>query len=128
MRYKGGWIKMTNISEMTDEQLNEACAIEVMEWHKIGCKFYDENNEFQFNDTECKTSWYERWNPTRDLNHAWMLAEKTLGDNWWKIEINAKHDGVAIVYGVIINGTALWKYSNLARAISEACLIAKRNK
>lgn len=67
---------MTNISSMTDEQLAEALAIEVMGWKKY-CNF--EGRECFKNDDDWH--WIEDWQPCTDLNQAVECAENWQGQS-----------------------------------------------
>ena len=67
---------MTDFSTMTDTQLDEWLAVNVMEWEKW-CN--SEGHECFKNDDDWH--WIEDWQPTRDLNQAVMCAEKWSKDN-----------------------------------------------
>ena len=127
-----------NISEMTNEQLNDACAIEVMGWEMV-----------QMTPTskecwgECHTDpWIgivgheiieiAKWNPTHDLNQVWMLVNKLIDTRDFIFDLRAVQDGAGRFYEVNITDRenkiySTTKYSRVARAISEACLMAKRS-
>jgi len=114
-----------NPSEMTDEQLNEACAIEVMEWHEGIGALKDEWHGKQGVYIMPKAS----WNPIHDLNQAWMLTEKILGDSG-EVAVSfqrGKYWAKLIRHYKILACPYIGKES-LAHALSEACLMAKRGK
>ncbi len=120
-----------NISEMTNEQLNEALAIEVMGWildssvttGRLGLAWY-------CNEEMDDVIAVKNWNPAEDLNQAVECAEKMYPEleiqlgriglkgyevffMWFDESI---HDGY---YAVI---------PSPARAISEAVLMARRGE
>ena len=118
-------------NEMTDQELNEAIAIEVMGWHEFMGWWCEERLSHR-NAPDGKEHWRKYktkdWNPTHDLNQAWMLVEKFKGTSL----------SVHIYCGFALNGVQISKNlkeisfvefkDNPARALSEACLTAKRGE
>ena len=108
-------------SNMTDKELDEALALEVMEW-----LFWD---GFYYGKDGGTEQPYILWTPTTDLNQAFEVLEKY---------IDRKRNAV-IHYNIDINYASIYEYGardaigeskgkNLARAICEAVLTAKRGK
>lgn len=79
---------MTDFSTMTDSQLNEWLAVEVMGWHEDS----DHMNLWLDKDGEITTD-KEDWQPARDLNKAVMCADymANLGFSWTVENVENDH-------------------------------------
>ena len=111
---------MKQPNEMTDREMDEALATEVMGWHPV----------------EREGGWYLRvgevgirkdnWHPTENLNQAvecawetsYITINKFADKKKWRVTVDYKGDGC---YCNSFN-------TSLARAICEAVLIAKRGE
>lgn len=116
---------MTYISSMTDEQLNEALAIEVMKFRFWDGVYYSEDGrEIELGD----------WQPTTDLNQAVGCAEKWINRRGhYRVRLEYQEDIYGwsyhaaiehIYYADIVN----IRNANPARALCEAVLMAKRRE
>ena len=123
---------MKTISEMTDEELNNAVAVEVMGWYEQ----YDalawewaywstekdaevaENTDFDF--------YLNEWNPCEDIRQAWQVVEKMRSMGWSYVV----GDEAGIYYCKFINLyiTCSDEANTQQRAICQAALDAVRNK
>jgi len=123
------------MNDMTDKELDEALALEVMGWHEGDTRCYDIINRhffergFYFQDSGALVMPVNEWNPTKDKNQAFEVLSKC---------IDRKRNAV-IHYNIDINYASIYEYGargaigeskgkNLARAICEAVLTAKRGK
>ena len=69
---------MKEISEMTNEELNYAVAVEVMGWSKEsnehGQKIYTNADGYEY---------VGNWLPTTHIFSAWQVVERMRKDKWW---------------------------------------------
>ena len=118
---------MKQPSEMTNQELNEALAVEVKGWHKLLGFWYNESDEIQ-----CER---EDWNPAEDLNQAVECAKKetyALRIDWC---VGGEPTCSAWVWfpvenldGERVNAEYMAIAESPARALSEAVLMAKRGE
>lgn len=117
---------MTDISSMTDEQLNEALAIEVMGWRKdaIGDWWVGKKDNIM-----ALKELVEDWQPCIDLNQAVECADymANLGFNWSVDNIENDHYH-ASVYRPSTEHIYFCDANIPARALSEAVLMAVRGE
>jgi len=115
---------MTDFSTMTDDQLDEWLAVNVMGWmldlveNEWGLRYYRGTDGKSVMDARL-------WQPTRDLNQAVMCAEK------WKkvaeernIEIVYTWSGYHIQLRVVDKVVGKSKVDEFARALCEAVCMA----
>jgi hypothetical protein len=70
---------MTDYSQMTNEQVNERLATQVMGWHDSECGWWADgidNVKFFITERDKQDDSDTVWNPAEDLNQAVMCAEK----------------------------------------------------
>ncbi|HAC16942.1 MAG TPA: hypothetical protein DCE78_13505 [Bacteroidetes bacterium] len=117
--------KMKEIKDLTDDELNEAAAIEVMGWHKSMGFFWKNIG------TDGTDELINNWNPTSDLNQAFEAVKKlqTKNERIYHFACGTYHDGEVFVEIENITTDDLIGHSdndNIARAICEAALMAVR--
>jgi len=128
-------------NEMTDQELSEVIAIEVMGWEKETTAtehaivdYWTVGNGILtrecFNESACT-----EWNPVHDLNQAWEAEEYWLKENGeWDFGIYRRWQGEELCWvvwmtkeiGAEINIEA--ENTNPARAICEALISAVREE
>ena len=70
---------MKTISEMTDEELNNAVAVEVMGWHEQ----YERGYRAEWvGEHERDGEDVENWNPSTDIKQAFQVVEKMRSMGW----------------------------------------------
>lgn len=142
---------MKTISEMTNEELNEALAVEVMGWNK-GCilggypDYYCWSDEI--NEEKYHWSWMEEienekekynavmecseWQPTTDLNQAFEVLEKYINKDNTRIQTDTLEGNFWEVrifrYGEESGYLGRAVEKSLALAICEAALQAVRKE
>lgn len=77
---------MTSHEDLTDEQIIERVAVEVMQWHPDG-KMWKENAEPHYvrghtEDVCYDGDEYKAWNPLTDWNHTMEVVEKLRAEGW----------------------------------------------
>jgi len=120
-------------SQMTNEQVNERLAVEVMGWEKEKTWFDGLHNYIEYwtlgngipvMDNNIGKSYCSFWQPTTDLNHAVMCAEKIgreiyiekrVGGDYW------------VMVGELSDNPSVAESASLPRALSEAILQAVDN-
>ena len=130
-----------NISEMTNEQLNEALAIEVMGWKKhpdmMGSWWIMDEDKFAGYIWKPHPPFaFDIWKPAEDMNQAveclnyWLnvtgsLVEiKKMDNKYWEVELWRESPKTAPENP--LNGVATDE--SFPRALSEAVLMAKRGE
>ena len=128
-----------NISQMTNEQLNEALAIEVMGWVRDGDKYWSEMADGKAPRLWSFVGLCGEWNPAEDLNQAVECAGELYKMNDRNILLPAyefileqqsreyyrahmKWFAGRVQEGFYVVG------NSPARALSEAVLMAKRGE
>ena len=121
-----------NISEMTNEELNEALAVEVMGWGMENGFFVSPT----LKDGKEIVCFVWEWTPTEDMNQAveclnyWLnvtgsLVEiKKMDNKYWEVELWRESPKTAPENP--LNGVATDE--SFPRALSEAVLMAKRGE
>jgi len=131
---------MKLISEMTDEELNEALAVEVMGWvksietkdNKVFMNCWAESLEdYLVGESLHRIMEQSLWRPTNDPNQAFEVLDKVYIDFTIDVQRSAGQWGVEIDgsngYGRVKVGKWLWT-NELPRAICEAVLQAVRKE
>ena len=120
---------MTKVSEMTNDELSECLAIEVMGWE------YRKKYESYYRWVDSKN--YElvcgkaEWNPAKDTNQTFECANKLCnnkGGRYWGIRISPYIDGYFAEFHSKQEEIFRACRNHPARALSEAVLMAKRNE
>lgn len=121
---------MTDISNMTDEQLNEALAIEVMGWTEKERYYQSDGTTYKFYVYgDNKTCVKENWNPTHDLNQAFEVLDKWHSFSTCNISHAIYRNGekyLVTLDCLPFQSVAQVKHKSLARAICEAVLTVVR--
>lgn len=112
---------MKQPNEMTNEELDEALAIEVMGWHIFGYEWHELGGKYVMDVND--------WHPTTDLNQTWECLEKFKGYEILK-SCYRKNYSVRVweEFGLVNRCAGTVVSDNLPRALCEAVLMAKRGE
>ena len=122
---------MTEISEMTNEELNNAVAVEVMGWKKYIPPGDEKFAKYVLNDNLELAHYCFSWKPTENNDAAWQVAERINKLGYLVIIKTWPKE-----YGNLPSCSLVNKDNDRAfsiattanRAICEAALMATRNK
>ena len=124
------------IREMTNPEVDEACAVEVMGWKSCIHSMQDRNDKTEHGwQTEKETKRKKYWLPTKNLEQAFMIVERMIDfDDKKRIHgFELFYDTVSF-NAVFQNLDTNKRYSNMTmtssapRVICEAALMAVRER
>ncbi len=122
------------ISEMTNAELDEAVAVEVMGWKKVKSNLLPPHLPFIYEDDEDMPIPFNYYNFSSSISHAWMVIDKSEGNftlrRFWKLSV-ADPENYPMEWDCDIRfGNNLGRSIRCAtpeRAICEAALYAMRS-
>ena len=116
-----------DILKLTNEQLADMAATEVMGWEKrhitspVG--WFDEDFWVNPNKLELQIA-VKDWKPYEDYNQAFMLVEKVRGTFYWDIQTVSTWWSILVAQLDSETHKVIVRDPNLPRAITIACILA----
>jgi len=115
---------MTEISEMTNEELNNAVAVEVMGWKKYIPPGDEKFAKYVLNDNLELAHYCFSWKPAENNDAAWQVMEKMLKLGW--SYVIGDESGIRYCKFINLYITCSTESDTQQRAICEAALNAIR--
>ena len=119
------------IREITNPEVDTACAVEVMGWKSCIHPMQDRNDKTEHGwQTGKETKRKKNWIPTKNLEQAFMVVDRMIEIGWFEVHLNnfmgewqldIEHSDGRKLYH-------LGECESVPRAICEAALMAVRER